>query len=151
MVPRVILEHREIPAIPLFLTMTLGPVLIELWAFERRLPGWRGDPLDMLGRVPLFFYVLHLYALWIFGFAAAGLVWGLANLGPPPQPSAPNWPLGAVWGIWIVAMILFLPPTRWFADLNWRSERWWMSYLWGASAINIRGCGRPRGEGLHRL
>jgi len=59
-------------------------------------PGWGGDPLDTLGRAPLFFYVLHLYALWIFGLTAAGLVSGLANLGPPPQQSAPNWLLGAV-------------------------------------------------------
>ncbi len=123
------LNTEKYPPSPLFLMMTLGPVLLLLALLDRRPAGPWAGPLEAFGQAPLFFYVLHLYALRVVGLGAALAVWGIGELGPPPKHSAPEWSLWAAWGIWIAAMWAFYCPTRWFAGLKPRSRAWWMSYL----------------------
>jgi uncharacterized membrane protein len=123
------LNTHKYPPSPMYLMMTLGPPLLLLSLFERRGAGPAGRILSTFGRAPLFFYVLHLYALRSFGLAAAALVWGAENLGPPPQHSAPEWPLLSAWVVWVLAILALYRPTRWFADLKARTGKWWMSYL----------------------
>ena len=43
--------------------MTLGPILILLAIGEARFWDWFGRALETYGRVPLFFYILHLYII----------------------------------------------------------------------------------------
>ena len=61
----VLSEYEQISPLLLFLLMTLGPTLVLLAIFERRQA--RHDLLSRLlivfGRVPLFFYLLHLYVI----------------------------------------------------------------------------------------
>jgi uncharacterized membrane protein len=102
------LNSEKYPPSPLYLMMTLGPLLLLLALFERRGAGPAERILSSFGRAPLFFYVLHLYVLRSFGLAAAALVWGVGNLGPPPQHSAPEWPL---WSAWVVWVLQFWPYT----------------------------------------
>ena len=123
------LNCEKYPPSPLFLMMTLGPLLLLLALFERRGAGRATDFLTALGRAPLFFYVLHLYALRIVGLALAAMVWGVGQLGPPPLHSAPEWPLWSAWAVWVLALIALYRPTRWFAGLKARSHGWWTSYL----------------------
>jgi uncharacterized membrane protein len=123
------LNCEKYPPSPLFLMMTLGPLLLLLALFERHGAGPARGLLGVFGRAPLFFYVLHLYALRVVGLAAAALTWGIGNLGPPPQHSAPEWPLWAAWAVWALAMLAFYRPTRWYGDLKARSQGWWTAYL----------------------
>jgi uncharacterized membrane protein len=117
------LNTDKYPPSPLYLAMTLGPLLMLLAAMDTapdRPPlRWLGT----FGRAPLFFYVAHLALLRAAGLAAAALVWGPAALGPPPAPSTPQWPLWAVWLIWALALAALYPPTRWYAGMRARRQR----------------------------
>jgi uncharacterized membrane protein len=57
------LDTEKYPPSLQFLLMTIGPALLALaWLDGKRIaPAWR--PILVFGRVPLFFYVLHLYVI----------------------------------------------------------------------------------------
>jgi hypothetical protein len=86
------------------------------------------------GRVPLFYFLLHLYV--IHGFAVlAGLVRGLpvawmfspAALGTPPA----GWSLSlpGIYAAWVVMLAVLYVPCRWFAGVKARNPGGWLSYL----------------------
>ena len=61
-----------------FLLMTLGPALLAL-AFLDRLQWKAGNPLVVVGRVPLFFFVIHFYAIHLLAAAMAWIQYGNAR------------------------------------------------------------------------
>ena len=109
------LNLEKYPPAPLYLMVTLGLVLLALAAAE----GWRGGRLHAalvtLGRAPLFFYITHLHLLRPVGLALAVAVFGIDGVGPPPLPSSPQWPLGAVYLVWLAALGVLVPLTGWYA------------------------------------
>lgn len=54
-----LLNQRKYPASPLFLAMTLGPI-IALVPWAEKATGWFADALKTFGRVPFFYYLLHI-------------------------------------------------------------------------------------------
>lgn len=116
-----------------YLLMTLGPILFVLAAFDRfRLPPPIAGPLEVFGRVPLFFYVVHLYLL---RFVAAGFAYarfGVSAFMPPPDGHAgsPEYPLWAAYVAWIAALAILYPLCRAFGKLKQRHARsFWASYV----------------------
>jgi uncharacterized membrane protein len=93
-----------------FLLMTLGPALILLSLFDR-LHFSESNPLIVFGRVPLFYFLLHLYILH-----TLALFW--------PTPN-----LGVVYLWWIAVVIALYPLCLWFARLKSRRRDWWLSYV----------------------
>jgi uncharacterized membrane protein len=119
-----------------FLLMTVGPALIFLAAME---PGGNrlAKPVIVFGRVPLFFYIVHLYvihALAMLFLAYMGRDWheyilsarGIAS----GALSSFGLSLGAVYGIWIVIVILLYPVCKWYQQYqeSHPSQRW-LSYF----------------------
>lgn len=89
-----------------FILLTLGVGLIALALLERVRP-WR--LLVLLGSVPMFFYLAHLYLLHLLYLVLA-----------PAQgsPGAPRWGFDAVWQLWAIAalvLLLLIGPCRWYA------------------------------------
>ena len=84
------------PPTPSFLTVTLGAdlLLISVFAFA---PNAMLGPLDVFGRSPLFFYLLHLYVLAAMSF------------GFPSGSSLP-----VMYAVWAAAMVLTYPACVWF-------------------------------------
>ena len=120
----------------LFLLMTLGPSLITLALFDRD-AGRLAKPILVIGRVPLFFYLLHLplihgmavlFAYLRHGYA--GGIWDGPAFGPPASfPPGYGYGLLGVYGFWILAVVLLYPLCRWWANLKQRRRDGWLSYF----------------------
>jgi uncharacterized membrane protein len=130
------LNTAKYPASLSFLLMTLGPLLLFLPVAER-LPGRIAGCLRTFGRVPLFFYLLHiplihLLALGVSLLRTPSSTWWLFTnhpMTPPPPPSGYTWSLGLLYAVWIAAIVLLYFPCKWFAELKAHSTNKWLSYL----------------------
>ena len=122
-----------------FLLMTIGPALILL-AWVDRLPTTGLSqrllhPLLIFGRVPLFFYVLHLYVIHLTAIAlayafhqpTAWLFHGAFWMNQTPDGYGFGLPM--VYAAWLFAVALLYLPCAWFAALKQRKKSWWLSYL----------------------
>jgi uncharacterized membrane protein len=72
------LNTNKYPPSLLFLMMTLGPAMLLLGAFDRRVPALL-RPALIVGKVPLFFYVLHFYLIHLLAVAASYIRYGEAS------------------------------------------------------------------------
>ena len=109
------------PSTP-FLLMTLSAALFGLAAVERR-PGRR--ILEVFGRVPLFFYVIHIPLIHliavIYAYAAFGtatwlvsgpvIFWDVALPGSPPSYGLG---IGGIWAVWLGFVAALYPVCRWY-------------------------------------
>lgn len=125
------LNTQKYPPSLLYLLMTIGPGLLLLRAFE----GARGrlaDALIVFGRVPLFYYVLHLPLIQLLSGLLVLVTAGTAGLAPRPGGGPPvgwGWGLGTTYAAWAVVILLLYPVCRWFAGVKARRRDWWLSYL----------------------
>ena len=121
-----------------FLLMTLGPAMI-IWAwFERQNLG-KYNPLIVFGRVPLFYFLLHLFVIhaltFVFAMARYGTVGFLSNPLPSLGGSAAQYPAGFgydlpyVYIVWLLVVGLMYLPCLYFAKLKERRKDWWLTYM----------------------
>ena len=130
------LNTSKYPASLDFLLMTLGPCL-ALVPFLERLRGGLAHALSTFGRVPFFFYLLHLPLIHALALAVSGLREGRLNpwlfenhpMGTPPVPEGYTWPLYWLYLVWAVACVLLWFACRWFAAVKERRRDPWLSYL----------------------
>ena len=115
--------------------MTLGPALIGLALLDRDTPRWL-EPLRVFGRVPMFYYLLHLplihgLALLFETLRFGSAPWLTGNpFGPhSPPPAGVGLGLPGVYLAWVVALLLLYPVCRWFARLKERRRDAWLSYF----------------------
>lgn len=120
-----------------FLLMTLGPAILLLWWLDRIEIG-DANPLIVFGRVPLFYFVMHLFLihglavlLAVFRFGHAGFMLSpLPSMGGPMvYPPDYGYGLGGVYAIWLAVVVLMYPLCRWFAGVKRRRRDWWLSYV----------------------
>jgi uncharacterized membrane protein len=117
-----------------YLLMTLGPAFIALAVFDCE-PGPIARRVTVFGRVPLFFYVLHLPLIHGLACAASYLSYRevLLWLHSPPQfASAPysyGYSLPVVYCTWILVLLILYLPCIWFAEQKRRDRSGWLSYL----------------------
>jgi uncharacterized membrane protein len=122
--------HKYPPSL-LYLLITLGFASLLL-AFLEMARGRLVGVLNTFGRVPLFFYVLHI----VLAHLAAGLValatgrgdMVLANLFLF-MPDEWGFDLTGVYVAWVAVLLTLYPACRWFADVKKRRRDWWLSYL----------------------
>jgi uncharacterized membrane protein len=114
-----------------FLLMTLGPAILLL-AFAEKWKGRVFDFITVFGRVPLFFYVLHIYLAHLF---AVGL--GVAQGFPATAMTQfvfsfpPNYGVDLPWVYfaWIALVVTLYPACVWFGGVKRRSKHWVLSYF----------------------
>ena len=85
----------------------------------------------MFGRVPLFYYVVHLFLIDLVTAAFAIARYGarvreVMAHGPPPDY---GYGLPVVYAVWVSVVLALYPVCRWFADVKRRRRDAWLSYL----------------------
>ncbi len=124
------------PASLLYTLVTLGPDLLLLAGLER-VNSSALRPFGIVGRVPLFYYVLHFYFLHL---AAIILLMirsgkGLADIdfhfsaGFGGLPQGDGYPLIGAYIAWITVVILLYPLCNWYNNYKSTHKSWWLSYL----------------------
>jgi hypothetical protein len=129
------LNTEKYPPSALFLAMTLGPALIALAVFERP-KGRLARVLIVFGRVPLFYYLVHLLALQILAVIYAVILAGgvgelLRSLSESPVSKPAGYGLGlpGVYAVWAMVVAALYLPCRWFGRMKQRRTGGWLRYL----------------------
>ena len=126
---------RKYPPSLLYLLMTLGPAIASLAFFERfnLKPSRLAKPFIVFGRVPLFYYVLHLFVIHGLAILFAFIKYGPANVqqafqsGRPPEGYGYGLPV--VYLVWIGVVVALYPVCHWFAGVKRRRRDAWLSYM----------------------
>ena len=130
------LNTTKYPASLSFLLMTLGPMLIVL-AFSERWKGQVAEAITIFGRVPMFYYLLHIplihLAACVVSLIREGHVnpWLFGNhpLAPPQVPPGYTWNLGLLYLVFALCVAALYFPCRWYARLRATRKSAWLSYL----------------------
>jgi uncharacterized membrane protein len=123
---------QKYPPSLLYLLMTIGPGIAVLPLLEG-LKNKVGQWVIVFGRVPMFYYVLHV-------FVVHAVAVGLALAAHKPVPWTPLWffatipanfgfSLWVIYLLWIAIIVALYPVCRWYADLKKRRKDWWLGYL----------------------
>ncbi len=115
-----VLNCEKYPPSLSYLLMTLGPAMLALAAMTGlSAKGPVAKVLLSFGRVPLFYYLLHL-----------PLIHGMAVLaGMALGQGRPRWGLLGVYAAWGLAIAVLALPCRWFEGVKARRTEWWLRYL----------------------
>ena len=130
------LGTTKYPASLLFLLMTLGPTIALVPLLDRargRLARW----LSVFGRVPFFYYVLHIPLIHLVAVSIslvrtpAQTWWLFTNhpIMPPPVPDDYRWSLTLLYVVTAAVVVALYLPCRWFAGVKARRKDPWLSYL----------------------
>jgi uncharacterized membrane protein len=120
-----------------FLLMTLGGTFLLLANSEK----WKGKAVDFVstfGRVPFFYYIIHIYLIHLIAFGLATLTgfgweknmvlvtWGISE-NPIPGYGFPLW---VVYVVWVSVILLLYPICRKFDQYKQgNKDKWWLSYF----------------------
>jgi uncharacterized membrane protein len=124
------LNCQKYPPSLLFLLMTLGPSLLLLGWLDGGIPRLL-KPLIVFGRVPLFYYIVHLAVIDVLTVVGALVEYGRDTTkafahGPPTDF---GFSLVVVYLVWIGLVAALYPLCRRYARVKARSRSRWLSYL----------------------
>ncbi len=131
------LNTTKYPPSLLFLLMTLGPAMVFLWAVDRGTPRVL-RPALVIGKVPMFYFVLHFALIHLLAVVTCYVRYGSAHwmfespdLAHYPFSPPPGWgySLPVVYLAWAFVVVAMYPLCRWFAALRQRRSDPWLSYL----------------------
>jgi uncharacterized membrane protein len=125
------LDATKYPPSLVYLLMTLGPSIALLAWMER----WKGAAVGVLaafGRVPFFFYVVHVYVIhvatvaagWLTGFPVSAMLDFCIFL-----PKEFGFSLPVVYLLWVLLVLAMYPLCRWFASVKANHRHPLLSYL----------------------
>jgi uncharacterized membrane protein len=119
-----------------YLLMTLGATFLFL-ANSEKLKGRLVDFFSTFGRVPFFYYILHLYLIHLLALLFAqltGFGWQVFILptwmSRVPELKGYGFSLAVVYLIWIAIILMLYPLCKKFdAYKQAHKDKWWLSYL----------------------
>jgi uncharacterized membrane protein len=130
------LNTAKYPASLDFLLMTLGPMIALLPLLEG-LGGALARGIALFGRVPFFYYMLHIPLIHALALVVSKIRLGVVSpwlftnhpMGNPEPPDGYVWSLPQLYLIWGIAIVLLYLACRWFAALKAERKDWWLQYL----------------------
>jgi uncharacterized membrane protein len=130
-----LLGQRKYPASPLYLLMTLGPV-IALVPLAEKAKNMVTRGLSTIGRVPMFYYLLHIPLIHISALVVAYLQNGnvfhewYATAPYSSVPPEQQWSLALLYFVFLIDVILLYLACRWYAKYKMNHpEKNWLSYI----------------------
>jgi uncharacterized membrane protein len=119
-----------------YLLMTLGPSLILLALLDKvRADRGLSHIFLVFGRVPLFYYVLHIYLIHAIAIVASlatrqPIWYGTVIADHAQRPPGYGHGLVFVYAMWLVAVAILYLPCLWFMELRLRHRDWiWLGFL----------------------
>jgi uncharacterized membrane protein len=130
------LNTTKYPPSLLYILMTLGPALLFL-AFAEKPLNRLSEKVVVFGRVPMFFYLLHIYLIHVLAVIAAmlaGFNWsdmvltGWVSMNA--QLKGYGYSLAFVYVLWMIIIIAFYPLCKWYDNYKQtHRSKWWLSYI----------------------
>jgi uncharacterized membrane protein len=126
------LNTSKYPPSLLYLCMTLGPALIILPHLEK-VKGKVADFFLTFGKVPFFYYILHVPLIRVIAIIIGGLQYDVWK--PWFFSSSTEWPTGyepsllLALAVWVFVTVILYFCCRWFASVKKRRNDWWLKYL----------------------
>ncbi|MDO3644138.1 DUF1624 domain-containing protein [Mucilaginibacter sp. L3T2-6] len=130
-----LLGQQKYPPSQLYLLMTLGP-LIALIPFAEKIKGWFAGVLITFGRVPFFYYILHILLIHL-----AALIVNIIRTGNPHEewystapftelPDAGRWNLPVLYLVFVILeVILYLVCRQCAGYKASHPEKKWLKYI----------------------
>ncbi len=129
------LDVEKYPPSLQFLLMTLGPGILLLAWLDGKTASGIFKPLLVFGRVPMFFYILHLYVIHLLAVLIAmvfrqpveWLFHGAFFANDIPDGYGHGLPF--IYLMWATVLVILYFPCQWFMGVKERRKDWWLSYL----------------------
>ena len=121
-----------------YVCVMLGVLLLLFamfdWMLQRKMATRALDVVEVYGRVPFFYYVVHFYSIHILALVVLMVVSHTVHVHPPvpifnPPPQGAGFSLPVVYAIWIALVAALYLPCKWFAGVKARRKDWWLSYV----------------------
>jgi uncharacterized membrane protein len=128
------LNVNKYPPSLLFVCLTIGVAMFLLVILEP-VQNWFTRVMSVYGRVPFFYYVVHIYLihlLTVIAFFASG--YGRDQIIDPNsffffRPLKFGYSLWGVYAVWIFVVLVLYPVCRWYNRYKQTHSYWWLSYL----------------------
>jgi uncharacterized membrane protein len=120
----------------LYLLITIGPAILLLSVSEN----WKGklsDKVIVFGRVPMFYYIAHIYIIHVLAMLAITITGGNPSAMIldsfvifTPELAGYGFNLAIVYAIWVALVVLLYPLCKWYNNYKMSNrEKWWLSYV----------------------
>ncbi len=131
-----VLNQQKYPPSVLFLLMTLGPAIAFLPVAEN-MQGLFAKVMETFGRVPMFFYLLHIPLIHALALVVSLIREGHVNpwlfgnfpMEPGKLPEGYRWSLGLLYLVFVVAIAILYPVCRWYSERKRTRPVGWMRYI----------------------
>lgn len=127
-------KTSKYPPSLLYILMTMGPALIVL-SFVENMHDGISRKIVVFGKVPFFYYVLHVFLIhsiaWV-AFFATGHSWNdldFIHFREGSLPYGSGYPLWFVYAVWIAVIIILYFPCRWYSMYKASHKERWLSYI----------------------
>jgi uncharacterized membrane protein len=116
-----------------FILLTVGTGIFFLAVAEKYFKKF-GRAIIHIGRVPMFFYLAHIYlihTLALFAAKFSGYNWRdmISHKPLTPVINGYGFSLAIVYLIWLIVILLLYPLCKWYDDYKSSHKKWWLSYL----------------------
>jgi uncharacterized membrane protein len=126
------LDTTKYPPSLLYTCMTIGPALLLLAFIEKKRNAFTGF-LNVFGRVPFFYYIVHLYLIHLLstitfflrGHSAAEGKKFIFHFVIPGE----GYPLWIVYAVWIIVILLLYRLCKAYDRYKSTHRSWWLSYI----------------------